>query len=84
MEVELELENAKSVAELAAKKRERLAILQKESAIPQSALSDAEREGQSAQLRVERAKTLLDLYRKADPKNATPGESTASPTSEPR
>ena len=82
--LELEVEEAKSAAEAAAKQWRLFSVsgTAETEAIRASKLAEAEQAERAAHGRLERAKTLLNLYRKADPKNAAPQPGT-EPTSSP-
>jgi hypothetical protein len=65
--LELELQEAASAAKAAQENYQSTMTLVKKNIVPESKIIDARQGIESAQIRVERAKTLLDLYRKADP-----------------
>jgi hypothetical protein len=83
--LELELKDAASAVESAKKAEEVARILHQQGRTQFNQLNDAQRALEAATLRVERANTLLDLYRKADPKRAD-GESSRPelPPTEPK
>jgi multidrug resistance efflux pump len=62
--LELELKDATSAAASAALSVERLTPLYRQGTVPLSPITKAHRDFQAAQLRVQRARTLLELYRK--------------------
>jgi Bacterial type II/III secretion system short domain len=68
--LELEVLDAESAVKAAQTKRQATVTAYERGAATRTALNEEERDTQAAQIRLDRAKTLLELYRKADPKNA--------------
>jgi hypothetical protein len=79
--LELELQDAESAAKAAEANYQSTRTLVKNNIVPQSKLNEALQGMESARIRIERAKTLLDLYRKADTAksadDSAPGEQPA-------
>ncbi|MBW8884992.1 MAG: hypothetical protein JF612_09510 [Planctomycetia bacterium] len=82
--LELEMKDAASAVQ-SAQKAEQLARSLRErnpAAVSLSQLNEAQRALEGAQLRLERANTLVELYRKADPKNADESSKPDAPATE--
>jgi arsenate reductase-like glutaredoxin family protein len=73
--LKLELKDAESAAELAAHELQRLEPLVRSGVVAKSKLLKARRDAEAAQLRTDRARTLLELYRKVEsPDTRVPDE----------
>jgi hypothetical protein len=77
--LELELKDAESAFAAAEGEQKMAEALFRSATLPRSKFTEAERTLEMAKLRIERAKTLLELYLKADPKNPAAGEKPPQP-----
>ena len=75
--LELEVQDAQSAVQGAESTVHQTQKLFENKVVSRSELEVTERISEAAQRRLDRAKTLLELYRKADPKNAADREPTA-------
>jgi hypothetical protein len=81
--LELEVQDAQSAFVAAEKERGISKALHMSASVPLSRVNEAERAAEAAKLRLERSKTMLELYTKADPIQKAP-EKSASEEDKPK